>query len=44
MSSQTLIPQNVDSVQELFTNYNNLFNDPQVPFWRRSGAGLATRC
>jgi len=40
MSSQTLIPQNVDSVQELFTNYNNLFNDPQVPFWRWVGNSL----
>lgn len=40
MSSQTIIPQNVDSVQELFTNYNQLFNDPQVPFWRWVGNSL----
>ncbi len=40
MSSQTLIPQNVDSLGELFTNYNNLFNDPQVPFWRWVGNSL----
>ncbi|MDX2141286.1 MAG: sugar ABC transporter permease [Chloroflexota bacterium] len=40
MSSQTLIPQNVESVSELFRNYNRLFNDPQVPFWRWVGNSL----
>ncbi|MDX2161005.1 MAG: sugar ABC transporter permease [bacterium] len=34
MVSQTLIPQNVDSVDELLVNFNRLFSDPQVPFWR----------
>ncbi|MBK8024318.1 MAG: sugar ABC transporter permease [Chloroflexi bacterium] len=33
MISQTFIPQNVDSVEELFSNFNRLFNDPTVPFW-----------
>ena len=40
MASQSLIPQNVDSVSDLFTNYNNLLNDPQVPFWRWVGNSL----
>jgi arabinogalactan oligomer / maltooligosaccharide transport system permease protein len=40
MSSQTLIPQNVQSIGDLFTNYNRLFNDPQVPFWRWVGNSL----
>ncbi len=40
MSSQTLIPQNVESIGDLFTNYNRLFNDPQVPFWRWVGNSL----
>lgn len=40
MASQTLIPQNIDSLQELFGNYTRLFNDPQVPFWRWVGNSL----
>lgn len=40
MASQTLIPQNVTSLSELFANYNALFNDPQVPFWRWVGNSL----
>ncbi len=34
MVSQTLIPQNIQSVDDLLVNFNRLFNDPQVPFWR----------
>lgn len=34
MTSQTLIPENVESVSELLTNYDRLLNDPQIPFWR----------
>jgi ABC-type maltose transport system permease subunit len=34
MTSQTLIPANVKSLGELLVNFNRLFNNPQVPFWR----------
>ncbi len=34
MTSQTLIPENVESMSDLFTNYDRLLNDPQIPFWR----------
>ncbi|MBL8155466.1 MAG: sugar ABC transporter permease [Anaerolineae bacterium] len=34
MISQTLIPSNVKSVDELFVNFQRLLNDPQVPFGR----------
>lgn len=34
MVSQTLIPQNVTSIQDLTVNFRRLFEDPQVPFWR----------
>lgn len=34
MVSQTLIPSNVKSIDDLLTNFRALFNDPQVPFWR----------
>jgi ABC-type maltose transport system permease subunit len=34
MVSQTLIPQNVTSLQDLTVNFRRLFEDPQVPFWR----------
>jgi arabinogalactan oligomer / maltooligosaccharide transport system permease protein len=34
MTSQTLIPAGVDSVDDLLVNFNRLFNNPQVPFWR----------
>ncbi len=40
MASQTLIPRNVDSLSELVTNFDQLFNDPQVPFWRWVGNSL----
>ncbi|MBL8132346.1 MAG: sugar ABC transporter permease [Anaerolineae bacterium] len=33
MVNQTFIPQNVESLDELLTNFNRLFNDPTVPFW-----------
>ncbi len=33
MSSQTFIPQGVDSVDDMLINVNGLLNDPQVPFW-----------
>jgi ABC-type maltose transport system permease subunit len=33
MSSQTFIPQGVDSVDDMMVNVNGLLNDPQVPFW-----------
>lgn len=34
MTSQTLIPENVESVTDLLANYDRLLNDPQIPFWR----------
>ncbi|MEO1645007.1 MAG: hypothetical protein AAFR67_07455, partial [Chloroflexota bacterium] len=37
LASQTLVPQNVDSIDDLATNYQALFEDPQVPFWRWVG-------
>jgi len=40
MTSQTLIPQNVTSIDQLFTNYRSLFENPQVPFWRWMGNSL----
>lgn len=40
MVSQSLIPQGVDSLEKLFVNFNRLFNDPQVPFWRWLGNTL----
>lgn len=40
MSSQTFIPQGVDSIQELLANYTELLNDPQIPFWRWVGNSL----
>jgi arabinogalactan oligomer/maltooligosaccharide transport system permease protein len=33
ISTQSLIPKNVHSTSELFSNYNRLFDDPSVPFW-----------
>jgi arabinogalactan oligomer/maltooligosaccharide transport system permease protein len=33
ISTQSLIPQNVSSTSELFSNYDRLFDDPAVPFW-----------
>jgi len=49
MTSQTLIPQNVTSIDQLFTNYRSLFENPQVPFWRWMGnslivAGISSAC
>jgi arabinogalactan oligomer / maltooligosaccharide transport system permease protein len=32
MTSQTLIPRNVDSLDELLVNFRRLLNNPQVPF------------
>jgi arabinogalactan oligomer/maltooligosaccharide transport system permease protein len=40
MTSQTLIPSNVDSVDDLLVNFRALLNDPQVPFWRWVGNSL----
>ncbi len=37
MTSQTLIPRNVDSIDDLLVNFRALLNDPQVPFWRWVG-------
>jgi arabinogalactan oligomer/maltooligosaccharide transport system permease protein len=34
MVNQTLIPSGVDSLSKLFVNYQRLFDNPQVPFWR----------
>lgn len=34
MTSQTLIPANIKSLDDLLVNFNRLFNNPQVPFWR----------
>jgi ABC-type maltose transport system permease subunit len=33
MSSQTFIPQGVDSVDDMLVNVRGLLEDPQVPFW-----------
>jgi arabinogalactan oligomer/maltooligosaccharide transport system permease protein len=40
MVSQTFIPQNVRSLDDLLINFNRLFNDPTVPFWRWIGNSL----
>ena len=40
MVTQTLIPRGVDSLDDLLVNFNRLFNDPQVPFWRWIGNSL----
>lgn len=40
MTSQTLIPANVRSLDDLLVNFNRLFNNPQVPFWRWVGNSL----
>jgi ABC-type maltose transport system permease subunit len=34
MVTQTLIPSDVDSFYELTVNYRDLFDNPQIPFWR----------
>jgi len=34
MTSQTLIPENVENMSNLLTNYDRLLNDSQIPFWR----------
>lgn len=34
MVSQTLIPQGVESAEQLLRNYNTLLNTPRYPFWR----------
>jgi ABC-type maltose transport system permease subunit len=34
MVNQRLIPEGVNSLDDLFVNFRRLFNDPQVPFWR----------
>lgn len=33
MSSQTFIPQGVDSIDDMLVNVRGLLEDPQVPFW-----------
>ncbi|MBE2270739.1 MAG: sugar ABC transporter permease [Anaerolinea sp.] len=40
MVSQTLIPQNVRSIDDLLVNFRALFNDPTIPFWRWVGNSL----
>jgi ABC-type maltose transport system permease subunit len=40
MVSQSFIPQNVSSVDELLTNFRRLFDDPTIPFWRWVGNSL----
>lgn len=37
MTSQSLIPANVKSVDDLLVNFNKLLNNPQIPFWRWIG-------
>ncbi len=37
MTTQTLIPRNVKSLDDLLVNFNKLLNNPQVPFWRWIG-------
>lgn len=34
MVSQRLIPRGAESVSDLLVNYRNLFDNPQIPFWR----------
>lgn len=40
MATQSLIPSNVKSLDDLLVNFNSLLNDPQVPFWRWIGNSL----
>lgn len=40
MVSQTLIPQNVNNLSDLLVNFDRLFNNPTVPFWRWIGNSL----
>lgn len=34
MVSQRLIPLGAESISDLLVNYRNLFDNPQIPFWR----------
>ena len=40
MVSQTLIPEGVNSLDELTVNYQDLFDNPQIPFWRWMGNSI----
>jgi len=40
MVSQSFIPQNVRSIDDLLANFRRLFNDPTIPFWRWVGNSL----
>lgn len=40
MVSQTFIPQNVRSIDDLTANFRRLFDDPTIPFWRWVGNSL----
>jgi ABC-type maltose transport system permease subunit len=33
ISTQSLIPKNINNTSDLVSNYDRLFNDPAVPFW-----------
>jgi ABC-type maltose transport system permease subunit len=37
MTSQSFIPRNVNSIDDLLKNYNQLLNTPRYPFWRWLG-------
>ena len=40
MVSQRLIPRDVDNISDLLVNYRDLFDNPQIPFWRWMGNSL----
>ncbi len=40
MATQTLIPTNVKSLDDLLVNFRGLLDNPQVPFWRWIGNSL----
>lgn len=40
MATQTLIPTNVESLDDLLVNFRGLLDNPQVPFWRWIGNSL----
>ncbi len=42
MVSQSFIPQNVRSMDDLLTNFRRLFDDPTIPFWRWVGNSLVS--
>jgi ABC-type maltose transport system permease subunit len=40
MVSQRLIPRGTEDASDLLVNYRNLFDNPQIPFWRWMGNSM----